>query len=78
MNISLFYVCTTLTVGREKKEGKLNFPARIRTGVRAVWGPPVMGPPRPHNARDMGTGGPQISSVIGTGGPRITSDMGIL
>ena len=27
-----------------------------------------MGPPGPHNARDMGTGPPQISSVIGTGG----------
>ena len=48
------------------------------TGVRAVWGPPVMGPPGPHNARDMGTGGAQISSVIGTGGPRISGDMGIL
>ena len=47
-------------------------------GVRAVWGPPVMGPPGPHNASDMGTGGGQISSVIGTGGPRISGDMGIL
>ena len=39
-----------------------------------------MGPPGPHNARDMGTGGGggQISSVIGTGGPRISGDMGIL
>ena len=41
-----------------------------------------MGPPGPHNARDMGTGGGggggQISSVIGTGGPRISGDMGTL
>ena len=47
-------------------------------GVRAVWGAPVMGSPGPHNARDMGTGPPQISSVIGTGGARISGDMGIL
>ena len=52
--------------------------ASAYAGVRAVWGPPVMGPPGPHNARDMGTGGAQISSVIGTGGPRISGDMGIL
>ena len=37
--------------------------------VYARYGdPPLWGPPGPHNARDMGTGGPQISSVIGTGG----------
>ena len=53
-------------------------PVYARYGDPPLWGPPVMGHPGPHNARDMGTGGAQISSVIGTGGPRISGDMGIL
>ena len=38
----------------------------LSTGVRAIRGPPKMGGPGPRNARDVGTGGPEIASVIGT------------
>ena len=44
------------------------FPRFPETGVRAIRGPPKMGPPGPRNARDVGTGGPEIAGVIGTWG----------
>ena len=49
-----------------------------RPGVRAIRGPPKMGPPSPRNARDVGTGRPEIASVIGTWGALNSGAMGIL